>query len=197
MCRVLNSKPYQYFWFNYLQPNQDWWQGYLSAGRNHDTPPSFRLPCLNILKSPSQASKSSTIFTSLFQAQDGGWSRSRLPLAPHSFPGVRRLTAQRPTMPMCTIQVGLHPKYLHRILQQKIFTPYFATNHSFFFNFKLLTAPWPTMPMCMFSWHGKYLHHNLQYVTKLKFSNFKLLYHLLHNTAKCPKTCSKNSVDPT
>ena len=55
----LTSKPYQYFWFNYLQPNQDWWQGYLSAGRNHDTPPSFRLPCLNILKSPSQASKSS------------------------------------------------------------------------------------------------------------------------------------------
>ena len=39
--------------------NQDWWQGYLSAGRNHDTPPSFRLPCLSILKIPSQASKSS------------------------------------------------------------------------------------------------------------------------------------------
>ena len=39
--------------------NQDWWQGYLSAGRNHDTPPSFRLLCLSILKSPSQASKSS------------------------------------------------------------------------------------------------------------------------------------------
>merc|ERR1712223_147688 len=31
----------------------------LSAGRNHDTPPSFRLLCLSILKSPSQASKSS------------------------------------------------------------------------------------------------------------------------------------------
>ena len=86
--------------------------------------PQDPLPGLKILKNQSP------ILTSLLQAQDaqdamlqaqdGVWSKSRLPLAPHSFPGVRRLTAQRPTMPMCTIEVGLHPKYLHHILQRVI-----------------------------------------------------------------------------
>ena len=144
LCRVLNSKPYQYFWFNYLQPNQDWWQGYLSAGRNHDTPPSFRLPCLNILKSPSQASKSSKKVTNPhFTVAGPGWWLEQVQVTT----GAAFLPRRAP--PHCTTAHNAHV-HVPGWLTPQIFTPYFATkniytvfcNKSFiFFYLKLLTAP--------------------------------------------------------
>ena len=134
---------YQYFLFNYLQPNQDWWQGYLSAGRNHDTPPSFRLLCLSILKSPSQASKSSKTgqqsslhsFGPRMVAGAGpGYHWRRIPS-----PACAASLHNGPQCPCARSRLAYTPNiyqiYLPDICQ--IFTPYFATNHSSFFNFFL------------------------------------------------------------
>ena len=123
--------------FDSIQSNQDWWQGYLSAGRNHDTPPSFRLLCLSILKSPSQASKSSktgqqsslhSFRPRMVAGASPGyhWRRIPSPACAASLhngpqcPCARSRLAYTPNIHQIYLPITCQTKYLHHILQQII-----------------------------------------------------------------------------